>query len=364
MSVPVSSPLRRYRRRILGLGLLGVAVLCGVGGAAVPPQRRERPRAARAVRAGGARLRRRVGRVLGAGRRAAVCRTAGRAGGRDRRRHRRVGCAGDRARPLVSRRRFDPTAPTTGRPRRRRPTTTRSTSSVDARRRRRRPRRAADDAPDFDSIVDVVTSGPQFSILASLIDEADVAEMLAGIGSVHAVRAVRRRVRALLAADTLAELRQDPERLGALLRHHVVGRRRTRPSELEPGALEMLDGTTLSVTVADGEITIGGAAITSPISSPPTVWCTSSTGSCCPRRPTEPDDRVPTVSATLAAGQVVLDGDGRRRDPTRRARRRRVAGPRPGQHRRPAHDRAGRGDRRRHGALRWPSSWPRCRRTS
>ena len=31
MSVPVSSPLRRYRRRILGLGVLGVAVLCGVG---------------------------------------------------------------------------------------------------------------------------------------------------------------------------------------------------------------------------------------------------------------------------------------------------------------------------------------------
>ncbi|HEX4982550.1 MAG TPA: hypothetical protein VFV63_12660, partial [Ilumatobacteraceae bacterium] len=30
MSVPVSSPLRRYRRRILGLGLFGVIVLCGV----------------------------------------------------------------------------------------------------------------------------------------------------------------------------------------------------------------------------------------------------------------------------------------------------------------------------------------------
>jgi outer membrane protein OmpA-like peptidoglycan-associated protein len=30
MSVPVSSPLRRYRRRILGWGLFGVVVLCGV----------------------------------------------------------------------------------------------------------------------------------------------------------------------------------------------------------------------------------------------------------------------------------------------------------------------------------------------
>ncbi len=49
----------------------------------------------------------------------------------------------------------------------------------------------ADATPDFDSILEVVTSGPQFSILASLIDESDVAELLTEDGSVHAVRADR-----------------------------------------------------------------------------------------------------------------------------------------------------------------------------
>ncbi len=40
----------------------------------------------------------------------------------------------------------------------------------------------ADTNPDFDSILEAVASRPQFSILASLIDESDVAELLAEEG--------------------------------------------------------------------------------------------------------------------------------------------------------------------------------------
>ena len=63
--------------------------------------------------------------------------------------------------------------------------------------------------------------------------------------------------------DTLAEMRRDPDSLDALLRHHIAAGDHPT-SELEPGALEMLDDTTLAVTVDDDDITIGGARITTP----------------------------------------------------------------------------------------------------
>ena len=163
----------------------------------------------------------------------------------------------------------------------------------------------ADEPPDFDSIVDVVASGQQLSILSSLIGEADMTEMLAGEGP-FTLLAPSDNAFEVLSADTLAELRQDPERLGALLRHHVVAG--SYPSdELEPGALEMLDETALEVTVAGGDITIGGASVTAPdllaangvVHVIDRVLLPASTST---------DVRVPTVVATLTAGRVELDG--------------------------------------------------------
>ncbi len=110
----------------------------------------------------------------------------------------------------------------------------------------------------------------------------------------------------LIAADTLAELRRDPDRLDALLRHHIAAGAHPS-SELEPGALEMLDETTLPVTVDDGEITIGGATVTTPdlLAANGVVHAIDEV---LLPAPPAPDDRVPTVSATLTAGQVVLAG--------------------------------------------------------
>jgi OOP family OmpA-OmpF porin len=160
-------------------------------------------------------------------------------------------------------------------------------------------------APDFDSILEVVTSGQQFSILASLIDQSDVAELLTGEGP-FTLFAPSDDAFDAMTPDTLAELRRNPDSLDALLRHHIAGGAHPS-SELESGALEMLDDTTLAVTVDDGEITIGGAHVTTPdlLAANGVVHAIDEV---LLREPPEPDDRVPLVSATLTAGKVVLAG--------------------------------------------------------
>ncbi len=163
------------------------------------------------------------------------------------------------------------------------------------------------DAADFGSIVDVVTTGPQFSILASLIDEGGMSEMLAGVGPFTLFAPTDAAFEAP-SADRLGELRQDPDLVVGLLQHHVAAG--SYPSgELVSGELEMLDGTSFTVTVAGGEITIGGAAVTEPDLSAGNgvvhvidrVLLPGST-------PTTPVDRDPSVSATLATGRIVLAG--------------------------------------------------------
>ena len=304
MSVPVSSPLRRYRRRILGLGVLGVAVLCGVGAplylgsverdleGRVPSELAEQGFVGVSAAFSGqdgvlrcvAPLAEPEDAIDAAidvwGVRAIEldrsCRVGGSAEATD-----------DEAAP--------PDA-TTGAP----------TNSVDD----TTPGSTApattvpgNGTPDFDSILEVVASGPQFSILASLIEESDVAALLTEAGP-YTLFAPTDDAFDAIAADTLAELRRDPDRLVALLRHHIVAG--AHPSgALEPGDLEMLDESTLPVTVDDGDITIGGAAVTTRdlLAANGVVHAIDEV-----LLPSPPDDRVPRVSATLTAGQIVLAG--------------------------------------------------------
>lgn len=163
----------------------------------------------------------------------------------------------------------------------------------------------ADGAPDFDSILEVVTSGAQFSILASLIEESDVAELLTEEGP-FTLFAPSDEAFDAMPPDTLAELRRDPDSLDAFLRHLIAAGAHPS-SDLESGPLEMLDETTLPVTVDDGEITIGGANVTTPdlVAANGVVHAIDEV---LLRTPPEPDARIPVVSATLTAGQVVLAG--------------------------------------------------------
>ncbi len=363
MSVPVSSPLRRYRRRILGLGVLRRGGAVWSRGAAVPRQRRARSRGSRALRTGGTWLRGRVGDVLGAGRRAAVCRTVGRAGGRDRRRHRRLGCPGDRARPLVPRRRLTGGDRRRGHAIRRRRPALRpvlSTTRRPIRRRRLRPRRRTERPTSIRSSRSS-TSGPQFSILASLIDESDVAELLTEEGP-FTLFAPSDDAFDAMPPDTLAELRRDPDSLDALLRHHIAAgahpSERARARCAGDARRDHAAGHGRRRRDHDRRRRDHDAG---------------------PRRRQRrgPRHRRGAAARTSRAGRPRPDGvgdvgrragragrDRRRREPARHARRRRVPVPGPGQRRRPTHRLGRRGASTTRRSMPWPSWWRRCRRTS
>jgi uncharacterized surface protein with fasciclin (FAS1) repeats/outer membrane protein OmpA-like peptidoglycan-associated protein len=311
MSDPVSSPLRRYRRRILGWGLLAVVVLCAVAAPLflrsveddleqrVPSELAERGfvgvTAAFSGQDGVLRCAAPLAEPEDAidaaidvwGVRAIELDRSCRVGGSSS-----DGADDESAASSLP---SDSDTVTSSSPSPASPPTTDAEPD-------------ADDANDFNSIVDVVNSGPQFSILASLIEEADAAETLAGSGP-FTLFAPSDEAFESLPPDTLAALRQDPRQLANLLRHHVVASSYLS-SELEPGSIEMLDGTTLSVRVADDEITIGGATIIGPDLEAANGVVHVIDQVLLPRPiPSEPDDRAPTVSATLAAGQVVLEGE-------------------------------------------------------
>ncbi|HWM21228.1 MAG TPA: fasciclin domain-containing protein [Ilumatobacteraceae bacterium] len=305
MSDPVSSPLRRYRRRILGWGLLAVAVLCG---AAAPLFLRSVERD----------LERRVPSELADdGFDGVTAAFSGQDGV--------LSCAAPLAEPEdaidaaidiwgVRAIELDRSCRVGGSPSD--DTGAASTASTSPSDGETVPSSSTppasttttDEAPDFATIVDVVASGPRLSILESLIDEADAAETLSGSGP-FTLFAPSDEAFDALPADTLAELRQDPVQLAEFLQHHVVAG--SNPSnELEPGVLEMLDGMSLNVAVDDDQIRIGGALVTEPdlVAGNGVVHVIDEVLLPGPD-PTEPDDRVAVVSATLTAGRIVLAGE-------------------------------------------------------
>lgn len=298
MSVPVSSPLRRYRRRILGWGLSGVALLCAVGAPLflrsvehdlerrVPSEMAERGFEGVSAAFSGQDGVLRCATPLAEPEDAidaAIDVWGVRAIELDR--SCRVGGSPSDATGDVSTTSPDDTVTSSST----------STSSTDP----------ADDPPDFETVVEVVTSGRQLSILSSLISASDVAEMLAGEGPFTLFAPTDEAFEAL-SANTLAELRREPVLLDALLQHHVVVG--AHPSgDLVPGALEMLDETTLTVRVDDGEITIDRASVTElDLSAANGVVHVIGRVLLPPSTPADSDD--PTVSATLTAGRIELDG--------------------------------------------------------
>ena len=242
-------------------------------------------------------LRGRVGGVLGAGRGAAVCRTAW-----PSRRTRSTppstsGVSG----------RSSSTARAASAVHRWRPTTGRAIRLDD-----RRPDHSVDDTvtasstspastiageedpatPDFDSILEVVTSGPQFSILSSLIDGVRLDGAARRGGSVHAVRADRRRVRRASRPTRSPSSADDPDRA----RRPVATPRRRRRAPVQRARARCAgDARRDHADVAvddDGDITIGGASVTTPDLVAANGVVHAIDGFCCRATPAEPDDRV------------------------------------------------------------------------
>jgi OOP family OmpA-OmpF porin len=291
MSDPVSSPLRRYRRRILGWGLSGVVALCAVAAPLflrsverdlehrVPTELAERGFAGVSAAFSG---------------QDGVLRCAAPLAEPEDAIDAAIDVWGVRAIELDRSCRVTvspepPTVSTTS------PDDTVAATSPP-------PPTTTDDEPAPGSIVDVVTSDPQFSILASLIDEADLSEMFGGDEPLT-LFAPSDDAFDDESADVLAELRRDADRLVAVVRHHAVSG--TLPSDqLVAGPLEMLDGTLSTVTITDDLIAIGDASVTEPdlTASNGVVHVIDQLllpGS---------EDRAAIVSATLDGGRVVLGG--------------------------------------------------------
>lgn len=118
--------------------------------------------------------------------------------------------------------------------------------------------------PDFETVVDLVTTSPQLSLLAVLIQEAGLSDVL-GPDAEQPVTMFAPTDEAFdaLAADAFAKLRADPETLRQVLSHHTAGGV-MMTDELADGTLGMLDGGTVEIASDDSSITVSGATIVTP----------------------------------------------------------------------------------------------------
>lgn len=112
----------------------------------------------------------------------------------------------------------------------------------------------------FATVAELLAADPQFSIAATLTAEAGLTDELAGSGPVTLLVPVDEAFNAL-PADLLAALRQEPDALAAVLRHHAVEGATTTADLVDGDALVALDGGSLTVAATDAGWTVGGATI-------------------------------------------------------------------------------------------------------
>jgi outer membrane protein OmpA-like peptidoglycan-associated protein/uncharacterized surface protein with fasciclin (FAS1) repeats len=115
--------------------------------------------------------------------------------------------------------------------------------------------------PDFDTVAEIVRSTPQLSLLAVLLDEADMTDMFSNpTGEPVTLFAPSDDAFDALAADALAKLRADPEVLRRVLNFHAVDGA-LLVSDLTNGELTNLDGGELEIAVTGSEVSVSGAMI-------------------------------------------------------------------------------------------------------
>ncbi len=113
--------------------------------------------------------------------------------------------------------------------------------------------------PDLDSVVAVVASDSQFSTLSGLLGDAGLTETLDGDGP-FTVFAPTDAAFEALGADITGALGRDPALLATVLTHHVTNGL-TTAADLEAGTIEMLDGTPVTVDLSDGVVITSGDSV-------------------------------------------------------------------------------------------------------
>ena len=124
----------------------------------------------------------------------------------------------------------------------------------------------------FDTVGELLRSGSRFSVLSSLVGEAGLTDLVDDAGPIT-VFAPDNDAFDALSADVLAELRNEPELLAEVLRHHMVPAARSLADLDRADPIETLDGSILAVTrdgallrvddatVGDGDLTAGNGVV-------------------------------------------------------------------------------------------------------
>ncbi len=115
--------------------------------------------------------------------------------------------------------------------------------------------------PDFDTVADIVATSPQLSLLAVLIAEAGLSEVLGSETSAPVTLfAPTDEAFDALPADEFAKLRSDPELLMKVLSHHAVAGD-IRIADLVNGELVTMDGGTVDIARSGTEVSVSGAMV-------------------------------------------------------------------------------------------------------
>lgn len=111
------------------------------------------------------------------------------------------------------------------------------------------------------TIVEIAVLNPNFSTLATLLQEADLVEALSGEGP-FTVFAPTDEAFAKIPQETLSEIRADHDQLTQILTYHVVEGRVLAEDVVNLSSATTLQGSDVSIEVTDGAVMIDDATVT------------------------------------------------------------------------------------------------------
>jgi uncharacterized surface protein with fasciclin (FAS1) repeats len=124
------------------------------------------------------------------------------------------------------------------------------------------PASAAPAATDK-NIVETAVAAGQFKTLVSLLEQAGLADTLAGNGA-YTVFAPTDAAFAKVPKATLDQLAKDKAKLRSVLLYHVATGKLTAAKVIKRRSIKTLNGQRVRVRVGAGKVFVGGARVTAP----------------------------------------------------------------------------------------------------
>jgi uncharacterized surface protein with fasciclin (FAS1) repeats len=124
------------------------------------------------------------------------------------------------------------------------------------------PSPSAEETMASETIVAVAADNPDFTTLVAAVEAADLVDTLNGDGPFTVFAPTNEAFEALPAGvlDALL-LPENKEVLTQILTYHVIGDE-VLSTEIAPGAVETVEGSTVEITTNDGGVQVNGASVT------------------------------------------------------------------------------------------------------